>query len=244
VNDAPDIAGNIARVREQIAEACARAGRDPAEVTLIAVTKNFPAAYVEAVAQAGLTDVGENKAQELAAKHADLAGLPARWHFIGRLQRNKVRSVVQHADVIQSVDRPALIQAIARAVEESDRFSASHPLDIMLQVDLDPHPPHSDKDSMSARGGVHPDHIGELAAQVAEHPALRLIGLMAVAPLGHDPGACFSRLARLSDRLREVYPAATGISAGMSGDFPVAIENRATMVRVGTALFGSRELRF
>lgn len=244
MSDTGHIAGNIAGVRTQIAATCARTGRAPDEVTLIAVTKNFPASYVEAAVAAGLTNVGESKAQELAAKRAELPALDVRWHFIGRLQRNKVRSVVQYADVIQSVDRPALARAIVKAAEASDRFDQSHRLQIMLQVDLDPGPPDADKDSTAARGGVHPDQLLELAAEVAKSDVLELAGLMAIAPLGYEPGECFGRLARLRDRLREVYPTATGISAGMSGDFAVAIENQATLVRVGTALFGSRELPF
>ncbi len=244
MSDTGQIAENIARVCAQIAGACAHAGRTPEEVTLIAVTKNFPSSYVVAAVAAGLTNVGENKAQELAAKRAELSELDACWHFIGRLQRNKVRSVVAHADVIQSVDRPALARAIAKAAEESIRFDPSHRLQIMLQVDLDPSPPDADKDSRSARGGVHPDQLFELAAEVVGCDFLELTGLMAIAPLGYDPGECFGRLARLSDQLREVYPTAIAISAGMSGDFTVAIENQATLVRVGTALFGSRELPF
>ncbi len=244
MSDTGHIAGNIAHVRAQIEEACARAGRAPEDVTLIAVTKNFPASYVVAAVSAGLMNVGESKAQELAAKRAELSELDACWHFIGRLQRNKVRSVVAHADVIQSVDRLALARAIAKAAAESDRFDSSHRLQIMLQVDLDPSPPDADKDSTAARGGVHPDQLFELAAEVASCDVLELGGVMAIAPLGYEPGECFGRLARLRDQLREVYPTATAISAGMSGDFAVAIENQATLVRVGTALFGSRELPF
>lgn len=244
MSDTGHIAENIAHVRAQIADACARAGRTPEDVTLIAVTKNLPASYVTAAAAAGLTSVGESKAQELAAKRAELSELDVRWHFIGRLQRNKVRSVVAHADVIQSVDRLALVRAIAKVAEESDRFDPSRRLQILLQVDLDPSPPNADKDSTSARGGVHPDQLFELAAQVASCDVLELAGLMAIAPLGYEAGECFGRLARLSDQLRELYPTATAISAGMSGDFAVAIENQATLVRVGTALFGSRELPF
>ncbi|PRZ41421.1 hypothetical protein CLV47_110149 [Antricoccus suffuscus] len=221
-----------------------RAGRPPEDVTLVAVTKNFPASYVTAAVASGLTNVGESKAQELAAKRIELPELDVRWHFIGRLQRNKVRSVLEHADVVQSVDRVALARAIAKAARESDRFNPSRRLQIMLQVDLDPSPPNVDKDSTSARGGVHPDQLLELAAEVAACDVLELTGVMSIAPLGYDPADCFRRLARLREQLREVYPTATEISAGMSGDFAVAIENQATLVRVGTALFGSRELPF
>lgn len=243
MSDTERITANIARVRGEIDAACARVGRDPSDVTLVAVTKGFPASYIEIAVGAGLADVGESKAQELSAKRAELAGrVDARWHFIGRLQRNKVRAVIEYADVIQSVDRLALARSIRNAAEESERFGPEKRLQIMLQVDLDPTPPMSDKDSTSARGGVHPDNVMELAQEVAQSDALELTGLMAIASLGHDPAECFARLAQVSERVRQEHPGAQEISAGMSGDFPIAIENHATLVRVGTALFGSREL--
>jgi pyridoxal phosphate enzyme (YggS family) len=171
--------------------------------------------------------VGENRDQEAAGKAAELADLAVRWHFLGQLQRNKARSVAGYAAMVHSVDRPELAAALATAVRRSGRG----PLDVLIQVSLD---------GETARGGVAPDGAGALAATVDGTPELRLAGVMAVAPLGADPGPAFARLAEVAAEVRAGHPAARVISAGMSGDLDAAIRHGATHVRIGTALLGGR----
>lgn len=221
-----EIAGNLARVRARIAEACAAAHRDPAEVTLVAVTKTYPAADVVRLAELGVTDIGENRDQEAAAKAAEVAaaGVAVRWHFVGRLQRNKCRSVAGYATLVHSVDSVRLARALGAAT--------ARPLEVLIQVSIDGDP---------ARGGVPESGLGELAETVAGQPALRLRGVMAVAPQDWDPLAAFTRLARLAERLRALHPEATIISAGMTGDLAPALACGATHVRIGTALLGKRD---
>ncbi|MGY0002776.1 YggS family pyridoxal phosphate-dependent enzyme [Micromonospora sp. I033] len=229
-----ELAAGLARVRARIADACAAAGRDRGEVTLVAVTKTYPAADVVALAGLGVTDVGENRDQEAAPKAAEAAaaGATPRWHFIGQLQRNKARSVVRYADVVQSVDSARLAAALDAAAAARDR-----PLDVLVQVSIDGDP---------ARGGALPDAadpdrgLGPVAAAVAGAGALRLAGLMAVAPLGWEPERAFARLAEVVARFRADHPGATVLSAGMSGDLEIAIRYGATHVRVGSALLGMR----
>lgn len=247
-DDLRAVAQRAAAFRDRLDGACRAAGRSPGEVSLIAVTKNHPYQYAAQAIACGLLDLGENKPQELAAKRAGLrehdpmAEERATWHFIGRLQRNKARQVVAYADMVHSVDRPALGEALAKAADASERWSAHTPLPVLLQVNLDPDASRGDLDSSVARGGAHPADVLRLADEVSGHEILRVRGLMAVAPLGHDPDACFERLYRLSLELRVEFPAAEVISAGMTGDFPSAIAHGATHVRVGTAIFGERAL--
>lgn len=242
------VAERAAQFRGRLDEACRAAGRAPGEVTLVAVTKNHPPQYAHQAITSGLLDLGENKPQELAAKRAGVQQLDAdaerraTWHFIGRLQRNKAKQVVAGADMVHSVDRAALGDALARAADADTRWSAHQPLPVLLQVNLDPDAPRGEQDSSAARGGVHPADALELAAAIAEHELLRVRGLMAIAPLGIDPQRCFERLYRLSLELRVELPAAEVISAGMTGDFAAAIAHGATHVRVGTAIFGDRAL--
>ncbi|WP_341716892.1 YggS family pyridoxal phosphate-dependent enzyme [Micromonospora sp. FIMYZ51] len=230
-----ELAAGLARVRTRIADACAAAGRDRTEVTMIAVTKTYPAADVVALAGLGVTDVGENRDQEAAPKAEQVAaaGVTPRWHFVGRLQRNKVKSVVRYADVVQSVDRVRLVSALD-AVATAAR---ERPLEVLVQVSIDADP---------ARGGSVPDSadpdvgLGPVIDAVAAAPGLRLAGLMAVAPLGWEPARAFARLAALAEALRADHPQASTVSAGMSGDLEVAIAHGATHVRVGSALLGMR----
>jgi pyridoxal phosphate enzyme (YggS family) len=231
-----DLAANLAAVRERIAKACDAAGRSPSEITLVAVTKTFPASDVHLLAELGITDVAENRDQEAAAKAAEVmarleTALP-RWHFVGRLQRNKARSVVRYADIVESVDRPELAETLARAAEEY----RDTPLDVLVQVSLDPW----GGPVPEGRGGAAPAEVPRLADAVAAAPGLRLAGLMAVAPLGADPGAAFAGLAEVARRLHDDHPGATVVSAGMSGDLEAAVTHGATHVRVGTALLGGR----
>ncbi|WP_163505550.1 YggS family pyridoxal phosphate-dependent enzyme [Fodinicola acaciae] len=242
-----ELAANRAAVLDRIAAAARSAGRDPADVTLIAVTKTFPADDVVALADIGQRDVGENRDQEAASKAAAVAAVrdahPAvadlRWHFVGQLQRNKVASVVRYADLVHSVDRVKLVTSLDRAAaEHRDR-----PLDVLVQIDLAGEVPArqpSPKASIGARGGVVPADLLALAETIAGATALRLRGVMAVAPLGADPAEAFAALAGVSDRLRAEFPQAGVVSAGMSGDVEAAIAHGATHVRIGTALLGGR----
>ena len=228
-----ELAANLAAVERRLAGACAAAGRHRTEVTLIAVTKTFPAEDVRRLAALGVSDVAENRDQEAKPKH-DAAAVPGlRWHFVGQLQRNKARSVVRYADVVHSVDRPELVTALASAAGRN----RDRPLDVLLQVSLDPA---ALDQPAGQRGGVAPGELEALAASVAGEPALRLRGLMAVAPLGADPDRAFATLHDLAAVVRGSYPEASWISAGMSSDLESAIRHAATHVRVGTALLGSR----
>ncbi|MEV4657595.1 YggS family pyridoxal phosphate-dependent enzyme [Micromonospora sp. NPDC049301] len=229
-----ELAAGLAQVRARIADACADAGRDRADVTMIAVTKTYPASDVLALAGLGVTDVGENRDQEAAGKAAEVAaaGVSPRWHFIGQLQRNKARSVVRYADVVHSVDSVRLARALATASADRER-----PLAALVQVSIDGDP---------ARGGALPDSadpgvgLEAVAEELAGSPTLRLAGLMAVAPLGWAPERAFARLAEVAEAFRLVHPGATALSAGMSGDLEIAIQYGATHVRVGSALLGMR----
>lgn len=225
------LAERLARVDEEVAAAAAAVGRAPAELTRIVVTKFQPAQLVAELAELGVSDVGENRAQELAAKRAQLPGLRVRWHFLGQLQRNKVRQVVEHADVVHSVDREQLVDALAAAVAASEHWRGLGPLDVFIQLDLSGDP---------GRGGVDPAALEPLAEAVLASPSLRLLGLMAVAPLGEPPAAAFARLASAAARLTRLAPEATALSAGMSGDFREAIAAGATHLRIGSAITGER----
>ncbi len=221
-----EIAGNLTAVRARIDAACAAAGRDGAGVTLIAVTKTYPASDVDHLAALGVTDMGENRDQEAAPKAAAVTA-PVRWHYIGQLQRNKARSVVGYADVVHSVDSLRLAEALGTAVSKlRDR-----PLEVLMQISIDGDP---------HRGGVPADGVAALADSIAALPGLVLRGVMAVAPQDLAPEDAFARLAGVAARLRAEHPGADLISAGMSGDLEAAIAHGATHVRVGGALLGMR----
>jgi pyridoxal phosphate enzyme (YggS family) len=226
-----ELAANLAAVRERIAAAESAADRTPGEVGLVVVTKFFPASDVRILAGLGVAEVGENRHQEAQAKAAecdDLRATGLRWHFIGGLQTNKAAVVARYADVVESVDRPELLARLDRGAAESGRT-----LEVLLQVSLDgPDATH--------RSGVAPDALEALAAQVGDYEALRLAGLMAVAPLGADPDQAFARLADIRAGFLDDHPTASRLSAGMSGDLEQAIRHGATHVRVGSAILGSR----
>jgi uncharacterized pyridoxal phosphate-containing UPF0001 family protein len=242
-----ELAGRLAAVRARIAAACATAGRDPAELTLIAVTKTYPASDVVALASLGVTDVGENRDQEAAAKAAAVAAVRAelRWHFVGQLQTNKARSVAGYADFVHSVDRVRLARALGAAAR-----AAGRELTCLVQVSLDPAdaggPPgaggRAGSPGAPGRGGVPPALAAEVAEAIEAEPGLVLGGLMAVAPRFTDPVTAFAPLRQLSDVMRAVSPSATMVSAGMSGDLEAAIGSGATHLRIGTALLGDRRL--
>jgi PLP dependent protein len=230
---AAEIAAGLAAVRTRIAVACQAAGRSADEVTLIAITKTFPGTDIRILASLGVRDVGENRDQEAAVKAAEVADLRDQltWHFVGQLQTNKAASVARYADVIHSVDRRRLVTALGAAARKAGR-----PLCCLVQVSLDEDP---------ARGGAAPDQVLAIADAVASEPGLSLGGVMAVAPLAAEgrpgaPLAAFQRLAGMAAAVRAVHPAATMISAGMSGDLEDAITAGSTHVRVGTALLGGR----
>jgi hypothetical protein len=253
VSRTSELAGRLAAVRSRISAACAAAGRDPAEITLIAITKTYPASDVLALASLGVTDFGENRDQEAAPKAAEVAAAfaaagmaappftdgpasaakPVTWHFVGQLQTNKAHSVAGYADVVHSVDRARLAHALsaAAAVAPPGRNVAGAALTCLVQVSLDADP---------SRGGVQADRVPEIAKAIDAEPWLALGGLMAVAPLDVDPMRAFAPLRRLSAAVRSVNPSATVISAGMSGDLESAIASGATHLRIGTALLGNR----
>ncbi|MBI3685751.1 MAG: YggS family pyridoxal phosphate enzyme [Actinobacteria bacterium] len=238
-----ELSANLAAVRDRVTRACTAAGREPDSVTLIAVTKHFPAPDLRRLASLGIADVGENRDQEARVKAAELTDLTGlAWHFIGQLQRNKARSVVRYADFVHTVDRPELVDALdAAAGRVRDR-----PLPVLLQVDLSEAEASGVEvsgpaaGSLPGRGGAAPRWILALAEAVVRSTHLRLAGLMAVAPLGVDPEPAFARLAEVAARLRAEHPAATMVSAGMSGDLELAVRFGATHLRVGTALLGGR----
>ncbi|MGW0855335.1 YggS family pyridoxal phosphate-dependent enzyme [Streptomyces sp. NPDC002690] len=230
-----ELADNLARVEERIASACAAAGRSRDEVTLIVVTKTYPASDVRILHGLGVRQVAENRDQDAAPKAADCSDLSLTWHFVGQLQTNKVRSVTRYADVVQSIDRIKLVSALSTAAA-GERESE---LGCLVQVALD-----AGNGERGERGGVAPDGVEALAAAVAAAPGLRLDGLMTVAPLaGPYAGrqrAAFERLMEISSRLRMDHPAANMVSAGMSSDLEDAVAAGATHVRVGTAVLGVR----
>ena len=233
-----ELARNLAAVRDRVAAACAAAGRDAGEITLIAVTKTRPAADVVALADLGLADFGENRDQEAAPKAAAVAAAAAAvtWHFIGQLQTNKAHSVVGYASVVHSVDRVRLVRALgaaARAAAVGRAAAGMGELRCLVQVSLDGDP---------SRGGVPVPLVPQVGAAIEAEPGLVLGGLMAVAPLGVRPETAFASLRGISASLREINPGATVISAGMSGDLEAAVQNGATHLRIGTALLGNRSL--
>lgn len=221
-----EVAGGLALVRARIDSARRAAGRVD-EVTLIVVTKRFPAVDVDLLADLGVTDVGENKEQEARAKYAVVQSRERlRLHFIGQLQSNKAGAVAQIADVVHSVDRAKLIGALGR-----HRGPMGRPLDVLIQVSLD---------GATGRGGALPAEVPRLAGLVAGQEWLRLRGVMAVAPLGADPDRAFADLRTVSDAVRAEHPEARWISAGMSADLEAAVRHGATHLRVGTAILGTR----
>ncbi|WP_091516628.1 MULTISPECIES: YggS family pyridoxal phosphate-dependent enzyme [Amycolatopsis] len=227
------LAKALEQVEARVRKACEAAGRAREEVRLLAVTKTFPASDAALLTDLGLTDLAENRDQEAGAKAAEVARLRPeagiRWHMVGRLQRNKARSVVRWADEVQSVDSVRLAAALDKAVLAEGRPK----LDVLVQASIDGDP---------ARGGCPLPELGELAAYIARTGGLRLRGVMAVAPLGADPAPAFEKLALAAEKLRRDHPGATELSAGMSGDLEQAIAHGSTCVRVGTALLGGRGL--
>jgi pyridoxal phosphate enzyme (YggS family) len=211
-----DVAAAVAAVRARIDAAATRAGRDPASVTLVAATKTVPADRIAAALAAGVRDVGENRAQELLAKAPALTDASPRWHFLGPLQRNKVRALASWVTCWQTIDRVALGAVVARHAPGAR---------VLVEVNLGREP---------QKAGCAPDETSELVDALRDL-GLVVDGLMAVPPVDADPRPCFAQLRQLAanDTLPE-------LSMGMTDDFEVAIEEGATLVRVGRALFGER----
>ncbi|WP_281641027.1 YggS family pyridoxal phosphate-dependent enzyme [Aurantimicrobium minutum] len=224
----------VALVNEGIADAARAAGRNIDDITTIVVTKFHPAQLVRDLYDLGVRNVGENRHQEAEAKAAELAHLDLTWHFIGQLQSNKARAVRKYAQVLHSVDRPSLVNALANAAmtpEGLPENNAVEILDCFVQLNLTQDP---------GRGGVQPADVVELAELVAAQPSLNLLGVMAVAPLDEEPRVAFARVKAASERVQTVIPQANFISAGMSHDYAAAIAEGATHLRIGSAITGNR----
>lgn len=234
------LAQALADLKDRLARAAAAADRALEDIELLPVTKFFPASDIAILSDLGCRAFGESRDQEAAGKVADLAGrIPAdtRWHMIGQIQRNKVRSIATWAAAVHSVGSAKLIHALGRgAVEALDEGRRSAPLAVYLQLSLD---------GDESRGGVDIDDRGqvdELCATVTAAAGLEFVGLMAIPPLDADPGEAFTRLEAELARVQEQYQYRLGLSAGMSGDLELAVQHGSTCVRVGTALMGARPL--
>lgn len=213
-----DLDARLTTIRERVAAAARRARRDPAEITTIVVTKFQPLGLIQRLHAAGVRDFGESRHPEARDKAAELPD--ATWHFVGQLQTNKARQVARYADVVHSVDREGLIDALA-----------GQDVDVLLQVDL--------AAGEHGRGGAKPGAVPALAER-ALAAGLRLRGVMTVAPIEAPPAVAFAALALVAERVRAVEPAATWVSAGMSGDFEEAVAAGATHLRIGSAITGPR----
>ncbi|GLU90240.1 YggS family pyridoxal phosphate-dependent enzyme [Agromyces sp. NBRC 114283] len=217
-----ELAERLAAVRTGISDAATAAGRSPEELTTIVVTKFHPASLVRELFELGVRDVGENRHQEAQAKAAELAEPELRWHFVGQLQSKKARQVRAYASVIHSIDRTALVDVL-RSEETS--------VDCFVQLNLTDDP---------GRGGVAPTELEPLVEHVLATPGLRLLGLMAVAPLDEPARPAFARMRELSERVQRLAPEAGALSMGMSHDYADAIAEGATHLRIGTAITGNR----
>jgi pyridoxal phosphate enzyme (YggS family) len=215
-----EITSNLEAIHDQISKAALSAGRSLDEITLIAVTKTFPASDVEILRDLGITHFGENRDSDAAPK---AAAIPGTWHFQGQIQSNKLKSITSWANVIHSLDEIRHFDMIEK--------NAPHPLDIFCQVSLD--------DSVG-RGGVSEQKLYELAQAIEKSATHRLQGLMAVAPLGVDPAVAFAKLLLIHKAFMADFPNANKLSAGMSGDFKEAIAYGATHIRIGSQILGSR----
>lgn len=215
-----EITSNLQVVRDEISKAVISAGRALDEITLIAVTKTFPASDVEILRDLGVTHFGENRDADAAPKASTVAGT---WHFQGQIQSNKLKSITTWANVIHSLDEIRHFEVIEK--------SAPHSLDIFCQVSLD---------GSEGRGGVSEQKLYELAQAIEKSATHRLQGLMAVAPLGVDPADAFSKLSAIHKAFMADFPKANKLSAGMSGDYKEAIAYGATHIRIGSSILGSR----
>jgi pyridoxal phosphate enzyme (YggS family) len=214
----------LLEVNERIATAAAKAGRNPADIKLIVVTKTFPITDLQNLYDLGVREFGENRDQE-ASEKVGLLPADINWHFQGQIQSNKLKSITSWATYIHSIDQ----LKYAKLVSE---FAGNQRKSIFLQVSLDQIP--------ESRGGVDPAKLVELASGITEFTNLNLIGLMAVAPLDEDTDQAFSRLSQIHSHFREGFPDAKYLSAGMSGDYESAILHGATHIRIGSSILGNR----
>ncbi len=216
-------------MQHQIASAAQDSGRSYDDVVLVVVTKTWPTSDVRILHDLGVRDIAENRHQDAEHKAHELADLDLWWHFIGQIQSNKAARIATYADVVHSVDSVRVAARLAAAAQQHQRL-----IDCFVQVNLDP------EMARGGRGGVTGDDLDAVARAVEESDGLRLRGVMGVAPLHGDADTSYRMLARTSRHLRTAHPGATGVSAGMSGDFPAAIRAGATHVRVGSAVLGQR----
>lgn len=236
-----ELADALRLVRERLSDAAKAAGRNSDEIELLPITKYFPATDVLILSHLGCHAFGESREQEAAAKSAECnsaqSDSPIRWHMVGRIQRNKARSIANWAYAAHSVDSAKLISALDRASEAAIADGGrSDPLRVYLQLSLD---------GDVERGGVditRPDLVDELCAQAQAAHGLQFVGLMGIPPLGADPEEAFARLQAEQQRVQPSYQQRLELSAGMSGDLEAAVKHGSTCVRVGTALMGQRPL--
>ena len=236
-----ELATALAALRDRRAAAAQAAGRDVAGVELLPITKFFPASDVAILWRLGCRSFGESREQEASAKIAEFQALTGatdvRWHMVGQIQRNKAKHIAAWADTVHSLSAPKVAAALDRgALQAIDDGLRIDPVNVFVQISLD---------GDTERGGVDvgdPAAVDAICAQVAQADGLRLVGLMAIPPLGVDPDEAFAALAAEHRRVRTVHPGATQLSAGMSGDLEAAVRHGSTCVRVGTALMGSRPL--
>lgn len=226
---------NIERIRQRIALACSRRGRNPLEVTVVAVSKTFSGEMIREAVRAGLHDVGENYVQELLGKREELAGEDIRWHFIGHLQSNKVKYIAEWIHLIHALDNTSVARELDKRAEKSRRV-----LDVLIEVNTT---------GESSKFGVPPERTVKFVRDLAAYSNIRIAGLMTIGPFMPDPEASrpmFRQLRQLRDEVAALGQSnvdAKHLSMGMTGDFEVAIEEGATLVRIGTAIFGSRKNR-
>ena len=221
---AAEVARRVARVRERIAAAAGAGGRDPAAVTLVAVAKLHPPEAVRAALAAGVADIGENYAQDLVRKARLVPGV--RWHFVGRLQRNKVKALVEHGALVHSLDSLELARELGRRAGEAATVARA-----LVQVELAPR---------AAAHGVPAAELPGFVAACGRIDGLRLEGLMTMPPPAADPEAARPAFRGLAELARQLQPGMRDLSMGMTADLEVAVEEGATYVRVGTAVFGAR----
>jgi PLP dependent protein len=236
-----ELADALSAVQSRLARAAEAAGRNADEIKLLPITKFFPAADVLILRRLGCLDFGESREQEASNKSAEVGAVlgaePIRWHMVGRIQRNKARSIAGWAHAAHSVDGQKVIAALDRAASQAlEHGRRAEPLRVYLQLSLD---------GDESRGGVdigRPDVVDELCAAVADADGLEFVGLMAIPPLDADPDEAFARLKEEKDRVQKAYEQPLGLSAGMSSDLEIAVKHGSTCVRVGTAIMGQRPL--
>jgi pyridoxal phosphate enzyme (YggS family) len=223
-----DLASRLAAVRDGIADAARTAGRPVSDITTVVVTKFQPVSLLRELLELGVRDFGESRHQEAQVKAAELAGNGITWHFVGQVQSKKAKAIRTYASVLHSVDRESLVTALGAPVGASEAGTAA---DCFVQVNLTDDP---------SRGGVSISNLAPLVERVLATPELRLLGLMAVAPLGAEPRRSFALVAELGAQMQAIAPDARSLSMGMSQDYAAAIAEGATHLRIGTAITGNR----